>query len=230
MQPTTAEIACRALGLQPAGQVWEGSEPLHCAMEGRPLQSGERIAPFKPGANFMDDAALADRSPVVSGWVAPLLGRNTMSKVQRAVITEEGIFPTSKKIHRAFFLMNPPEPPFAWVISDATMQHLIWKAPLNLSNQQFRIQLGNRVLLIRRRCLDEAVERGRQSEIRPWLDTDWAIKSPNFGRINPKLDADFARFLTTLTTGETWAAGIILSATREGVKELPVKPDPIILD
>jgi len=230
MQPTTAEVACRALGLEPAGHVWEGADPLYCALEGRPLHSGDRIAPFKPGANFMDDAALATRSPVISGWVAPLLGRNTMSKVQRAVITPDGVFPSSKKIHRAYFLMHPPEPPFAWVISDATMQHLIWKAPMNLSNRQYRIQLGNRVLLIRQHLLEEAVARARDSEVRPWLDTDWAIRSPHFGRINPKLDADLVEFLTTLTIGETWAAGIILSATREDADEPPSKPDPITLD
>lgn len=230
MQPTTAEVACRALGLKPAGHIWEGEESLHCALEGRPLHSGERVARFRPGQNFMDDAALATRSPVVSGWVSPLLGRNTMSKVQRAVITGEGVFPVSQKRHRAYFLMHPPEPPFAWVISDAMMQHLIWKAPLNWSNQQYRVQLGNRALLIRQALVEEAVRRANQSDVRPWLDTDWAIRSPHFGRINPKVDPDLARFLVTLTTGETWAAGIILSAAKESAKKQPVKPDPITLD
>ena len=230
MQPTTAEITCRALGIKPSGHVWEGDEPLYCGLEGRLLNPGERVAPFKPGANFMDDAALSARSPVVSGWVASLLGRNTMSKIQRAVITPDGVFPTAKKIHRAYFLMHPPEPPFAWVISEATMQHLIWKASLNLSNRQYRIQLGNRVLLIRQSFLDETIERARESEVRLWLDTDWEIRSPHFGRINPKADPEISRFLGNLSIGEVWAAGIVLSATREDAKEQPVKPDPITIE
>lgn len=224
---TTAEITCKALGLSPMGSVWSGDQPLTCALEGRMIYPGDQAAPFDPSANFMSDAQLGVRSPVVSGWVKPLLKLNVMSKVQRAVVTRDAVYPAAKREHRAWFLLNPPNPPFAWVVSDSKMQHLIWRAPLNWRIAQYRVQFGARLLLIRHERLMTEFTRWSKEENVPWRFTDWELRNLNHGVVNYDLPQQQKASLATLTIGESWALSILLDVSQG--KQEPQCPDPILI-
>ena len=227
---TTAELACKGLKLKPVGKRWSGDTPLTCAMEGRAINPGDWVCPFVPGPNFMSDAGLAARSPVISGWVEPLTKRDTMSKLQRAVITAKAVYPIHQRIHRAYFLLNPPSPPFACVISDATMQHLIWMAPTNWNQAQYKILLGSRLLTIRQEKLMNAVDEWKGADCWPWLSNDWGMHDVSNRLLRPELSDSQYASLAELTLGEFWALGVVLPAlTAKKEKERPQKPNPIYL-
>jgi len=133
-----------------------------CTCCGRPIPKGAPAFNKLPVSDaFMDDAWLAARS----GAVCPYCYAMTSTAVTKAlgscnclVYTLDGAFPISTDVYRAWFLQNPPEPPFVVTASKTSKyQHVVWKAPVTLSHEMIFVAWPTQILTIRHSVLMEAV-------------------------------------------------------------------------
>lgn len=220
-----SSIAAAALGLTPAGRPWGGAAgTLLCALERRPLEPGEPCLPFKPGPNFLDSTAIADSS-VVSGAAALFMGKAVMLKTQRAVFSPEGAFSLATDAARAWFFLTPPKPPYVAVIADSMLQHLIWRAPVNLSQDLIRFRHGHKLLTVRRPRLIEAMNALRALGEPAFVALDREGKHPGHGVLRNSCPPELARDLADLTPGELLALATL--AKKNTVT--PERPEPIQL-
>jgi len=163
MLPTTSTpispsaLAVQALGMQPQG-VPSPREGI-CAMCAAPIAVGDLFVRTEYGQNFTDDASLAARgSGMLCGHCATAKTVGSMRLMQKAVFTREGAYPLAKDIHRAWFLLTPPEPPFVAVVSNSMQQHLVWRTPVSWSKDLFHVRFGGHLFKIRRPVLLEALD------------------------------------------------------------------------
>lgn len=211
---SAARIATQALGLTPLGKPWTGaSGELTCSLECRPIEHGEPVIDWKAGANFMDDAKIA-RTGLISGWVAPLLTKKVMSSTQAALFCAEGAFKLGRDVWRAWAFLTPPKPPYVMVLGDSKMQHLIWRAPVTLSNDLVRFQLGARSMMVRRRRLIDAMDRLRALDGPAFQVLDREGLKHNHGELRSDCPPELARVLADLTPGEIVALAVLAKATR----------------
>lgn len=235
--PTT--FALEALGGAPTGA--PSPVKTRCSCCGRPIAAGEPAAPTGFGPSFMDDLSLAARTGVVCGWCVPFLSAEVMRATQKVVITREGVFPLAKDVHRAWFLLTPPEPPYVAVVSDTMIQHLVWRTPVTLSNDLQIVRLGQRLLKIRRGVLLDALKWAQEAIAcidasktaekptrHPYVSLDREMASFTHGLFrtdvarDPRAEPWLAR-LRKLTLGETWALATL--AKRE--TPTPEKPESL---
>lgn len=224
LSPST--IAATALGLTPVGRPWEGAPgTLVCALERRPLEPGELCQPFKPGPNFLDSTAIADSS-VICAAAALFMGKAVMLKTQRAVFSPEGAFSLATDAARAWFFLTPPKPPYIAVIADSMLQHLVWRAPVNLSQDLIRFRHGHKVLTIRRPRLVAAMQALNALGAPAFVALDREGKHPGHGVLRDSCPPELARDLADLTPGEILALATL--AKKNPVT--PARPEPIQLD
>lgn len=156
-----SDLTVEAAGLSLSGGM-AATAPGRCAMCGKPHASGDKVQPFVFGTGFTDVPALADLGSrftclsCVAVW-----NENFMRTYSKSVICREGVFPAARNDHIAYWLLNPPKPPFIFILSDQKQQHLVWRAPVNLSNEVFAVRFGIKVLVIRRAKLQPAVDAAR---------------------------------------------------------------------
>lgn len=221
-----AELACRALGIGPIGA--PANQTGRCAMSGAEIAKGDLVIDASYGANFMDDLDLAARgSRVISGYVAPLLRKGVMARTQRALFSEEGAFSLTKDDYRAWFLLEPPAPPFVAVIGDSTLQHLIWRTPVTWSTELLMVRLGGRLLRIRRSLVVEVAGWVAGFEVPVFVRLDREVKDLRHARISsralPLLSLKQQAQLARLSLGETWALSVLAKKTAA----VPMRP-PLI--
>lgn len=219
-----SSIAANALNLEPQGIAWEGPETMLCALERRPLQPGELCVPFKPGANFMDDATTA-RTSVVSGVAALFLTKAVMMKTQRAVFCAEGAFSLATDAARTWFFLSPPTPPYVAVISDSMLQHLVWRAPVNLSQELIVFRHGQKIHTVRRAHLVRFVEALRAHDGPAFVSLDREGKDARHGVLRSDCPPQLAQLLAQATPGEL----IALATLAKKKPVAPERPEPFTL-
>lgn len=219
-----SSIAAEALGLTPHGVAWIGPEPMLCALERRPLLEGEPCVPFKPGANFMDDAIIA-RSSIVSGAAALFLAKSVMMKTQRAVFCTQGAFSLATDAARGWFFLSPPEPPYVAVIADSMLQHLVWRAPVNLSRELIQFRHGAKIHSIRRTRLIQFLDALRAHDGPAFVILDREGKHPSHGILRRDCPPDLAQLLSDATPGEL----IALATLAKKKPVAPERPEPFTL-
>lgn len=221
-----SRIAAAALGLTPVGHPWGGAPgTLLCALERRPLEPGEPCLPFKPGPNFLDNTSITDSS-VISGAAALFMAKAVMLKTQRAVFSGEGAFSLATDAARAWFFLTPPKPPYVAVIADSMLQHLIWRAPVNLSQDLIRFRHGHKLLTVRRPRLIEAMRVLNALDAPAFVALDRDGKHPGHGVLRASCPPEIARQLVDLTPGELLALATL--AKKNPVT--PARPEPIQLN
>lgn len=236
-----SHLTVMAAGLQPIG-IWRAGTPCRCAMCGTAIQTGELADNFLPGDSFTDHPALAAKSSgVICGDCKAVWRKEFLQKYSKSVICEEGVFPFAKMENQAYWLLNPPNTPFIMMLSDQQQQHLVWRAPVNLSRDLYQIRFGGSVLTIRRPVLLEALAAskylaGRLNEgakkpafKSPFERLDWNMADLRHGRLRHEAlalrDEEALKaiaLLRSITPGEAWALCVLLAG-----KE-PVRPEPAI--
>lgn len=154
-----SDIAIQGAKLELDGAPWK-SEATGCACCGKPILPGDIAVRDKDrfGASFTDGPSLARRgSGAVCGACSALMNAKPLMALQHVVITRDAVYPIRKDIHRAWFLLTPPEPPYVAVVSDTKQAHLIWRTPPTLDNRLMIVRLGGRILRIRRPILERAL-------------------------------------------------------------------------
>ena len=233
------QLALEALGGARVGTPWRIAT--RCACCGAPIAEGDLAVPTSFGNNFTDDLSLATRSGVVCGACAPFLTIGPMRALQKVVVTRDGAYPLAKDVHRAWFFLTPPEPPYVAVVSDSMLQHLVWRTPVTLSNDLQIVRLGQRLLTIRRPVLLAALDWAREAMLatlepgqpapenfarHPYVSLDREMTGTAHARIRNDVAAapraaPWLAKLRELTPGETWALATL--AKRAGVT--PEQPE-----
>ena len=228
---SAAKLAGQALGIKPLGIPWGGSEPITCALEGLPIAPGEKVAPWRPGPNFMDDVTdtvtrAGGDSAVISGYVAALMQKTVMLKSQRMVFTPEGAYPLNTDAARAWFFLTPPEPPFVAVIADAMLQHLIWRTPVTLSQDLIVFRHGQSLKTVYRPRLERVLAALRAHDAPAFIRLDRDGKDPRHGQLRNDVPEALAKELAELTPGELIA---LASLAKRNPPE-PERPAPVRIE
>lgn len=254
----SSDLAVQALKLPLDGAPWPKADT-RCACCGKPILKGDLAVRDKDrfGQSFTDGPFLAARgSGAVCGACSAIMNAKPLMALQHAVITADGAYSIRKDIHRAWFLLTPPAPPYVAVVSDTKQAHLIWKTPPTLDNNLMIVRLGQRLLRIRRPVLMQALHdcqlaadalnalatektRGRPAEglRHPFVYLGRELDDPRHGLIRSDLERAPAaapgtpvgqalQRLRQLTIGELWA---LATLAKRKVEE-PTQPDPIDLN
>jgi CRISPR type IV-associated protein Csf1 len=236
-----SEIAVRAAGLGPAGMHAADHDGI-CAMCGTPYRKGEPVEPFAMGETFTDYSALRHPSGThLCQWCPKSLGREFSQTYLRTVICREGIFPASSNENRAYWLLNPPEGPWLFLQGDQKIQHVVFRAPVNLGKEVYQIRMGDMVATVRRSKLVEgmaaakeladfatAIARRRTKRPQPYK-TPFVSVSRDFTSVlhgclrhelheEALVNPDVQRLIETvesLTPGELWGLTAVMYAKPE---------------
>lgn len=147
-----SELVLRAAGRKPLGE--PAKQAGRCAMCGSEHKEGDLIMPFKPADSFTDWASLRmPQSSVICGWCVEVWNADFTQKYLKSVVSLEGVFPCAKNDHIAYWLLNPPPPPFLIFLGDQKRQHLVWRTDMSLSRDVFSVRFGEKQMLIRREKL-----------------------------------------------------------------------------
>ena len=154
-----SELATKALNIEPTGSPYVG-EATSCTMCGKPIHEGDIATGASFGQSFNDFSFLRGTG-YVCGHCRATTEQKVMRKLQRCVITEGGCYSLNKDEHRAWFLLNPPEPPFAVVINQSSnflaALHMHWKTPVTTDKRVIQVNLGGAVLQLRHDIFLEAM-------------------------------------------------------------------------
>jgi CRISPR type IV-associated protein Csf1 len=233
---TASELVCRQAGLNPQGAI--GTTETFCLMCGRIIHSGEHRSTFRPSSSFMDSPELCarDKSTQVCGYCVHLTNKSLMLKTQLVCVTQEHVIPAAKLVHKKWLLLNPPEPPFVFLQTDAKLAHMIWRTPITVSQDMWYVRLGGRQLTVRLRLVRKALERfkgiaerfeaakhPKQPLRHPFSTLDFELRDLHAWRIRGDvasfLDAHDSDLILALKPGEYWALAILTS------KQKPEKPE-----
>lgn len=154
-----SDLAVSALGIEPEGVPWP-REATRCACCGKPVLPGDLAVRDKDrfGQQFTDGPSLACKgSGAVCGSCSAVMNAKPLRALQHAVVTAKAAYPIRKDVHRSWFLLTPPEPPYVVVVSDTKQAHLVWRTPVTMDNNLVVVRLGARLLRIRRWVLDQAL-------------------------------------------------------------------------
>jgi CRISPR type IV-associated protein Csf1 len=157
-------------------------EDSQCAICGSLIAKGDKVQPLTLKDSFTNARDLASFNSTYSCDCCNgvLTDQNFQKSLSACVYTTEGIFPANKKIHRGYWLMNPPATPFLFVLGVSKSQHVVWRAPVNVSDKFIFIQLGDERLKIRVDALHNAVRVAKElKEIKIALDM------PTMGKNKP---------------------------------------------
>ena len=155
------EFIATALGLPgPAADAPLAPALTSCAVCGRVINKGDVCHPKVFSDAFMDDAWLISRSKAYCHYCASTISASFSLKSKNClVVSAEGAYPISKDPERAWFLLNPPKPPFVMTASkDVNFQHVLWKTPLTETLDNIYVGWPTRIMTINHSRLLAAVE------------------------------------------------------------------------
>jgi CRISPR type IV-associated protein Csf1 len=244
--PTAPQLAALAFGLDPFN-IEDGipaTEDSTCAYCGAPILAGDRVVPYPDtlSANFTDGRDVnLERKYACAACLQTAIGK-PMVLVQKALVTEKGVFSLSKDSERAHFFLNPPKPPFAvCATSGINVQHILWKTPVTWSVDLIYARYDTLTLRIRRPHLLKSLEAAQKiAALKEGLGQK---RHPFFG-LNRHLNESTANtvrqdlrkkataagltneilILDTCTVGETWALTSLLGS--KGSSPTPPAPIP----
>ncbi|MYM92617.1 type IV CRISPR-associated protein Csf1 [Duganella vulcania] len=235
-----SKLAALAAGLQPLGAPAQASGI--CALCGYAHGAGDVVSPFSPGDTFTDYTSMRGKgSKTVCGWCMATWGPDFTQRYTKSVITRDGVFPAASNDHIAWWLLNPPKGSWVFMLSDQKRQHLIWRAPVNTSDQVYQVRFGELVLTVRRAMLEkgadaarrlaQAASAGRKGAAlkSPFVRLSRDIDTPAHGALRHELYematrdsqvADDIAVMHSLTPGELWGLTAVLYAAT------PSRPEP----
>lgn len=202
---------------------------------------------FEPSISFTDWASLkAPGSRHLCLWCDAVRDRDFTQTFLKTVITSEGIFPAASNDHLAYWHLNPPQGPWLFLQGDQKIQHVVWRASVNLNPAVYQVRAGDSCLTIRRQHVMAGViaakalaatathlrgtKRGAPLKS-PFVRLSRDLDSPSQGFLRHELiahgrgDSETAGHISTinrLTAGELWALTSVLYA------QSPHKPQPIL--
>lgn len=135
------------------------TEDSSCGVCGVPIAAGEIVESLELPKTFTNQRDLADiNAPYrCQGCASVMADQRFQKKLSAHIFCKDGLFPANKKIHRGYWLMNPPPPPYLFVLGVTKSQHVVWRAPVNVSDKIILIQHGDDVLRLRKQVLHDAV-------------------------------------------------------------------------
>ncbi len=164
---TATELALQALGLRPVGQ--PAAQPGVCLCCGASWKTGDLVTPFVPSSGFMDGRALQPVAPgpkFMCGACGNFFAKEMLAETQRVMLTTDGAYRIGTGAARAWFLLNPPKPPFAVIYKDAASaiinQHVLWRAAVSLDPDYWLVQHFKRSLPLRRKLVLEVARLWRE--------------------------------------------------------------------
>jgi CRISPR type IV-associated protein Csf1 len=179
----SSELVCRSMNIEPnLSETVKAEFDAFCGYCGVELKEGDAVHLLKFKKSFIDQNLCADGS---SKYACPhcneIMNRSKflLPKLSTGIFTEQGAYPVGKNTNRAYFLKNPPKPPFLFSVNIGQSQHIVWKAPVNLSNEVFFVQLSNHVISINHKKLMGTVKhlhKLRDIHSQALLD-DWALNN-----------------------------------------------------
>jgi len=243
---SASALARSALGLEQEGNPNTG-EAFHCSLCRALIPTGGLSAPVEFSSAFTDWASIGD-SGRACGDCNATTHQPVLRKLQRGVITAEGVYPIGSDDNRAWFLLTPPEPPFAAVVSTRSATaafHLHWKAQITIDRDFLVVQLDDQAIYIRRPVLLAALDacqrvanglqamrpesRKRESLRHPYVALDRSATDPAHGVLHPETGqlgpehAEDLQLLRKLWPGETWALATLAKANAP----TPTRPELI---
>ena len=135
-------------------------DPSHCMMCGTAVTAGAATNlvsrdTFNDAFNNKLDLR-TKQGRYVCGNCMALWHKDFLQRYSKTYATAHGVFKLASNDDLMAFLTNPPEPPFVALISTTQQQHLIWRTPVNYSQATLQVRLGDQVLTIRRKVLEQA--------------------------------------------------------------------------
>lgn len=248
-----SEIAAQAMRLAPEGLPHKAEE-MPCAMCGRPIHEGDLSVRYRPGKGFTNQLSMTP-SDHICGWCNATIRKESIMQLQQAVITPRGIYSLGKDVHRAWFLLTPPQPPYVVVISLKSAMaatHLHWRTPVTLSNELVVLRIGDDLTRIRRRVLMRALEAapellsemdkispppakcGKGETLRPkhpFESLSRTLDGASHGRLRQaawqvgQARPELLEPFMDLTSGELWALSTLAKSKAD--KEPPLQPELI---
>lgn len=254
-------IALEALGLPPTGDlIGDADTYLACAMCGTGIGPGDVHGVLDLPASFTNQLAMAiPGGKHICGACRTVMTNNAFQmKFATALVSRDGYFPIMRKEHRAWAFLTPPKPPFFVTIQNAQQQHVVWRAPVSLSQDLILVRVGEQIVRLRRPKLIEA----REVALRLQAERDRlvdAAKKPKKDSSAPKAGAEsvespfVADWKFQSASGGTlkhWArvlidAGVVPDADRAVLTSLnagevwalqaalhlnPTQPSPLVFD
>lgn len=208
----------------------------HCIMCGAPLPAGtpgSKVTKQTFNDAFNNQLDLRARSgEYVCGDCEVLWCKDWMQKYSKTFACPKGVFKFASNDHIAGFLLNPPEPPFVAIVSNKQQQHMIWRAPVNLSRELLLVLMDHEVLTIRTRVLYEACKvyakieqlmeetklarTGRKLK-KPAALFERTLSLSRMGSLRPDVlellvetgNESLAQPFLSLSMGEWWALGVL---------------------
>jgi len=158
---TTPQLIIESLGIAPIGSQ-KATAPGYCVMCGTAYALGDIVEPFAPGDSFTEYADLRNPSGShVCGACKATWRKEFMQNYTKSVVCAEGLFPFFSNDAVAYWLLNPPLPPYAMFISTQQLGHIVWKVPVNHSRDLMLVRYNDKVLKIRRGHLLESIDAAR---------------------------------------------------------------------
>ena len=204
----------------------------HCAFCGKPIRKGDPCEPAEAlGEFFSDTRDLAAYTHLSCPACARVRTKSAMFAVQRALITEDGIYSIAPTAARAWLFLSPPKPPFVAMVTTATLQHLVWRTPVTLSRDLIVIRHGARLHTIRPSLVAQARqiclrlnESNPQIKFGPYVALDRAEESPAHGLLREQVWQAMPQsergLFSSLTPGEVWALAHVIHTE-------PIEPKPV---
>ena len=229
---TSSVVVAKAMGLKLEGE----ASPVACSCTycGLPIKKGDPSGLFAVGNTFMDKLSLASPgSPRICGYCTQLTKKEFLYPARKGwaySYSGRHEFSKWKDIHQV--LKNPPEAPFVLTYATAKNQHMAWRSPVNWSQDFFRVRVGLRIVSIRRKVMDEAVDAcrviGIERKASESLPNPFSVLSPDLkdgrhGQLHSKFFSSEFReqsspeeksalnTVLNLSLGELWALRFYLS-------------------
>ena len=249
---TGSILALQAAGQKPSVGPVEAGPGEQCLMCARELHSGERV---HLADDVLDKGSFANWSSLalpyqrgkgrrkstskICGWCREVMRPPWMQKLGRAVIDRNGVWRFARNCEIAYWLLNPPEPPFMMAILDQKQQHIWWRTPINWDRRLIRMRLGEKLLTLRPKMLRKGLEavkalsdatRGRKQFQSPYVSLSRDMGETGAYRLRDEVEAlrddpilgAHVRLLDSLTPGEVWAVSSVLPYAD------PCKPEKLI--
>lgn len=206
------------------------------------------VVPFTPAPSFTDyPALLHPESSDICRWCDAVWNRDFTQSYLKTVITDEGIYPAASNDHLAYWLTNPPAGSWLFLQGDQKVQHLVWRTPVNTSQEVFQVRFGELIFTIRREHLMAGAKAASElaqvaTALRgatrgaafksPFISLSRDVDSLRQGQLRAELLVaaqtdprvrELCATISSLTAGELWGLTAVLYAANPNKPQLAVK-------
>ena len=146
------------MGIAPEGEL-VATRSHRCIQCGGEITPGERHSTFTPKDSFQDWNSLQlPGSTALCGFCQATNIKKYMKISMKGIVSKEGFFPFGSNEAIAYWLLNPPPPPFMVFINNTQSAYVVWKTPVTLDANMILIRLDDQILRIRRTLILAAYE------------------------------------------------------------------------